>query len=124
MAINEKVSKALKSAVTHLENSMQTLNKKDEKSLANSVWHVAAELEFALFLISITYPNEINLSNSKRNPELKKIETDSMLAEAENLLNKAETFVANERLLNAYKNAYVARHYVLKVQEELAKKKQ
>jgi hypothetical protein len=122
--INEKVTKAFKSAIVHLENSVQALNKKDEKSLADSLWHVATELEFALFLISITYPNEISQPNSKRNPEPKKTEHASMLAEAENLLNKAETFVANERLLDAYKNAYVARHYMLKVQEELAKKKQ
>jgi hypothetical protein len=40
-----------------------------------------------------------------------------------NLLNEAERFVVNERLLDAYKSAYIARHYILKVQEDLAKKK-
>jgi hypothetical protein len=123
MMFNEKASKALRSATTHLENSIVTLNKKDENSLADSLWHVAAELEYALFLFSITCPNETNLSSSKRNPELKKIETGSMLAEVKILLNEAERFVANEKLLDAYKNAYVARHYVLKIQEDLAKKK-
>jgi hypothetical protein len=123
MMINEKVSNALRSATTHLENSMVALNKKDENSFADSLWHVAAELEYALFLFSITFPNESNLSSWKRNPELKKIETASMLAEMKNLLNEAERFVVEERLLDAYKSAYVARHYVLTVQEDLAKKK-
>ena len=121
--INEKVSNALKSAATHLENSVLALNKKDENSFADNLWHVAAELEYALFLFSITFSNEINLSSWKRNPEPKKIETASMLAEVKNLLDEAERLVANERLLDAYKSAYVARHYVLKVQEDLAKRK-
>jgi len=122
MAINEKVSKALKSAATHLENSILALNNKDENSFADSLWHVAAELEYALFLFSITFSDEINLLGSKRNRELK-IETDLMLAEVKNLLDEAERFVVNERLLDAYKSAYVARHYVLKVQEDFAKNK-
>jgi hypothetical protein len=123
MMINGKVSKALKSAAVYLENSMLALDTKDENSFADSLWHVAAELEYALFLFSITFPNESNLSSWKRNPEPKKIETASMLAEMKNLLNEAERFVVEERMLDAYKSAYVARHYVLKVQEDLAKKK-
>ena len=123
MMINEKVSNALKSAATHLENAILALNKKDENSFADSLWHVAAELEYALFLFLITFSDEINLSSWKRNPEPKKIETASMLAEVKNLLDEAERLVANERLLDAYKSAYVAKHYVLKVQEDLAKRK-
>jgi len=54
MAADEKILKALKSAITHLGNSMLTIDKKEDNSLADSVWHVAAELEYALFLFSIT----------------------------------------------------------------------
>jgi hypothetical protein len=123
MIIYEKVSKALRSATTHLENLIAALNKKDENSLADSLWHVAAELEYALFLFSIKRPNETNMQSLKRNFELKKIGTGSVLAEVKNLLNKAEGLVANEELLDAYKSVYVARHYVFKIQEDLAKKK-
>jgi len=123
MTINEKVSNALKSAAVYLENAILALDKKDENSFADSLWHVAAELEYALFLFSITFPNESNPLSWKRKPELKKIETGSMLAEVKNLLDEAERFVVKERLLDAYKSACVARHYVLKVQEDLAKKK-
>jgi hypothetical protein len=123
MAINEKLSNALKSAAVYLENAILALDKKDENSFADSLWHVAAELEYALFLFSITFPDESNLLSWKRNRELGKIETGSMLAEVKNLLDEAERFVVKERLLDAYKSACVARHYVLKVQEDLAKKK-
>jgi hypothetical protein len=122
LKINEKISKALKSATRHLENSMLALNKKDENLFADSIWHVAAELEYILFLFSITFPNESDLSRWKSNPELKS-ETGSILAEVGNLLNEAERLVVNERLPDAYKSAYVARHCIIKVQEDLAKKK-
>ena len=122
MAINEKVSNALKSAVAHLENSISALNKNDENLFANSLWHVAAELEYALFLFSIMFPDENSLSSWKRKSELK-IEVGSMLVEVKNLLNEAKKFVLDGRLLDAYRSAYIARHYMLKVQEDLAKKK-
>jgi hypothetical protein len=121
MAVKEKISQSLKSATTHLENSILALNKKDEDSFADSLWHVAAELEYTLFLFSITFQNEKDISNWKPNPE-PKIEAGSTLMDAQNLLKEAEKFV-NEKLLDAYKSAYIARHYILKVQEDLSRKK-
>jgi len=123
MTANEKMLKALKTAKSHLEDSMMALNKKDEDSFDKSLWDTAAELEYALFLFSITFQNESDKSNWKPNPDLKKIETGSVLVEAENLLKEAEKSIANKNLQNAYRNAYIARHYLLKVQEDLAKKK-
>jgi hypothetical protein len=122
MTINEKISKSLKSATNHLDNSMLALNKKDENSFADSLWHVAAELEYILFLFSITFPNETDPSKWKPNLELK-TETGSMLTDVRNLLNEAERLVMNERLLDAYKDAYTARSHIFKIQENLAKKK-
>ena len=122
MAAKEKISKGLKSATTHLENSILASNKKDENSFADNIWHVAAELEYTLFLFSITFQNERDLSRWKPNLELKN-ETGLMLMDVQNLLNETEKSVVNEKLLDAYKSAYIARHYVLKVQEDLAKKK-
>ena len=123
MTVNEKILMGLKSAITHLENSMMALKKKDEKAFADGLWHVAAELEYTLFLFSITFQNEIDQSRWKPNTKLE-IETGSMLMDVQNLLNEAEKFVANEKLLDAYKSTYIARHYILRVQEDLARKKQ
>ena len=123
MTANDKISKGLKTAMTYLENSLLALDKKDENLFIESVWHAAAELEYALFLFSIAFQNESSTSKWKPNPDLKKVGTHTMLAEAQNLLKEAEKQVANDQLLDSYKNAYIARHYILKVQEDIAKKK-
>jgi hypothetical protein len=123
MAANEKILKALKSAIAHLDNSMLAMDKKEDNSLADSVWHVAAELEYALFLFSITVQNEIDKSKWKLNPKLKKAEVGPTLVAVQNLLNGAEKCMTSEKLSDAYKSAYIARHYILKVQKDFAKKK-
>lgn len=123
MAINEKISKSLKSAITYLENSIIALNKGDENYLADNVWHVAAELEYTLFLFSLTLQTECDKSGWKPNPEPKKFEIGQTLALVQDLLDKAEKSMVNEEFLDVYRNAYVARHYVFKIQEDFARKK-
>jgi len=123
MTGNEKILQALKSAITCLESSTLALDKKDENSFAHNLWHVAAELEYALFLLSITFQNESDLSKWKLNPEPKKVDTQPVLAEVRNLLQGSVTHILNEKLLDAYRSIYIARHYIFRVQEDLAKKK-
>lgn len=123
MSVNEKISKALKSATTHLENSIMALNKKDENSLMDNVWHLAAALEYALFMFSIIFQDESDKPEWKPNPKVKKVEVDSALATAQDLLKEADKHVADKNLREAYQKAYVARHYVLKVQGDFAKRK-
>ncbi len=123
MAADRKILKALKSAIGYLDNSMPALDRKDENSLADSIWHVAAELEYVLFLFSITFKDEADKSKWKLNPKLKKNELGPTLATVQDLLNDTEKCIKNEKLLDAYKNAYIARHYILKVQKEFARKK-
>jgi hypothetical protein len=123
MTTNKKMLKSLKSAITYLDNSMLAMDKKDDALLADSVWHLAAELEYALFLFSMIVQNEIAESKWKLNPKLKKVEVGPTLVTVQDLLNEAEKCVKNEKLLDAYKSAYIARNYMLKVQKDFAKKK-
>jgi hypothetical protein len=123
MTTNRKMLKALKSAITYLDNSIVAMDKKDDNLLTDSVWHAAAELEYALFLFSMTVQNEIDKSKWKLNPKLKKVEVGPTLVTVQDLLNEAEKCIKNEKLLDAYKSAYIARNYMLKVQKDFAKKK-
>jgi hypothetical protein len=120
MATNEKVLGALRTAANYLEKSMLALNQDNEASFADNLWHVAAELEYALFIFSIVLQNEHNPSFKSSH---EKVNVKSILEEAQCLLSEAENFAVNGRLLESYKNVYVARNYIRKVQENLAKKK-
>ena len=123
MTANRKMLKALRSAITYLDNSMLAKDKKNDDLLKDSIWHAAAELEYTLFLFSMTVQNEIDKSKWKLNPRLRKVEVGPTLVTVQDLLNDVEKCIKNEKLLDAYKSAYVARSYMLKVQKDFAKKK-
>jgi hypothetical protein len=123
MTTNKKMVKALKSAITYLDNSILAIDKKDDGLLTDSVWHAATELEYTLFLFSITVQNEIDKSKWKLNPKLKKAEVGPTLVTVQNLLNETEKCIKKEKLLDAYKSVYIARNCMLKVQKDFAKKK-
>ncbi len=123
MIANDKILKALESALNHLKLSTSALKNSDENAFSNSVWHVAAELEYALFLFSLAFGNNYDTLKVKPNPEPKNLQFDSVIGEVENLLEEAKKLTSSGNLLDAYKSAYMARHRVFKVQEILAKKK-
>jgi hypothetical protein len=122
MAANEKILLALKSAATYLENSIRAFAKKDENYLMDNVWHVAAELEYTLFLFSIAF-EEADKLKLRSNPRLKKVELDSALVTVQKLLKEVFKHMKEKNLLEAYKEANMARHYMLKVQRDFARKK-
>jgi hypothetical protein len=123
LATNEKILKALKSAAEYLENSMAALSKKEEGEFADNLWHVAAELEYATFLFSIEFGDESDLSRWRPKPEPGEMEAAQVLVKVQDLIKEAEGHLQNGRLREAYRGAYVARHYTLGVQEDFAKKK-
>ena len=124
MATDEKISKGLKSAVTYLENSVRALNKKDESSLMGSVWHVAAELEYALFMFSMALEEGKDKPKWRSNPRLKKVGVGSTLVMVKDLLEEVDNHMKERNLLKAYRKTDVARRYILKVQRDFAKKRE
>ncbi|MGB9740278.1 MAG: hypothetical protein ACP5IM_02660 [Candidatus Bathyarchaeia archaeon] len=121
MSIDSKILTAITTALNNLEDAINALNK-DEDLFAKKVWHVVAELEYALFLFSITLQND-TVPKAKADPDLKKTEISQVLIGANEFLRDAETLVKGGKFLEAYENVRSARNYVLKVQEELSKKK-
>lgn len=122
MMLTEKVSKALQSALHHLDNGFSMLDK-DEKSFVDSIWHLAAELEYALFLFSLMTNAEYDISRWKPNPEIKQTNVGEIFATIRKLLGESMKAVVDNDLVEAYKCAYMARHYVLIIQEDSVKKK-
>jgi hypothetical protein len=124
MASNDKILKALESATSYLEKSISALDSRDNNSFAEHLWHVAAELEYALFIFSLILPEEnIDKSKWKPNPDVKKSDVNVVLAEIRGLLDDAKSLLASGKILDAYKGVYAARHCVFAVEENLARKK-
>ena len=123
MAANEKIVESLKTAITYAENSIQALDRNDENALADSLWHVAAELEYTVFLFSMASERETKPLQLDKSYDLKKTEADKLLAEVHNFLKEAEGFIVSGKFLDAYKSVYAARNHVFKLHEDLAKKK-
>lgn len=123
MHAEDKILKALEATVSHVKNAMQALNMEDEESFDDATWHAAAELEYALFLFSIMLKDAGETQKFKVNPELKGDNFGAILIQTQDFLSKAGACMTNKNILEAYKNANVARHYLLKIQEELTKRK-
>ncbi|MBS7636354.1 hypothetical protein KEJ37_03270 [Candidatus Bathyarchaeota archaeon] len=124
MATNHKILKALESAANYLEKSASALGSGDENSFTKHFWHVAAELEYALFMFSLIFQEEnIDKSKWKPNPDVKKDNINGVLTEVYSLLDNAKKSLTSGKLLDAYKGVYLARHRVFAVEENLAKKK-
>ncbi|MEM3576974.1 MAG: hypothetical protein QXX51_00765 [Candidatus Bathyarchaeia archaeon] len=122
MDINNKVTTAITSALSYLENSIEALNKKDYDAFAKNVWHVVAELEYALFLFSMIIQDDV-ASKLKSDPDPKKVELNQVLASASHFLKNAETLIKDGKFSDAYGKVRNARNYVLKVQEEFSKRR-
>lgn len=122
MDVSGKVAVAIASALNYLENSIETLSSGDCDAFAQNVWHVVAELEYALFLFSIIIQDNV-LSKPKATPNPKKIELKQMLDDASCFLRGAEALVKDGKFLAAYENVRNARNCMLNVQEEFSKRR-
>jgi hypothetical protein len=119
MKQQKNITEALTSAISHLENTMKALVKKDEKKVLTSVWKSAADLEYANFLFSI--PREKQKSHSwKLHMHSKQVEIEPLLVSAHDLIKEAKSKMDTDGL-EAYKKTWMARGYLLKVSDILRK---
>ncbi len=119
----EKISTAIISAMGSLKSSIEAYEKNDEKQVAGFVWRAVAELEYALFLLSIQHQGEIETSSWKMSSHSKEVEIEPTLSSAKNLLKEARSSIEANKFHEAYKKTWTARNHLLKVQESLEKKK-
>lgn len=123
MALEEKITKAVLSAIKYLETSKDFLTENNQDALENQVWKASAEVEYALFLFSILRQNEHQSHSWKVDLKSKELEVAPVIASTQELLEKAKTGFESGDLLEAHKNMWVARGYLLKVQGFLEKKR-
>jgi len=123
MTYSDKILEALESTIKYLDGCISALKGGYENAFSDSVWHVAAQLEYALFMLSLNLGNGHTASSVKLNPEPKSLPIDQAMLKVKELVGAAQSFLKAGDLVNAYRNAYLASQYIFKVQESLAKKK-
>jgi len=122
----EKITVAINSATSHLEDSMRALakNNNDEKAVVNSLWLASSEIEYALFLFSLTHPDELESSSWKHSSQPKQVvEARPAMVSAQELLEEAKNNIEAGATAKAYEEAWTARNLLLKVQELFEKKR-
>lgn len=122
----DKIQAALSKALTRLDEAINamTTGDSDEKALADSLWTASAETEYAVFLLTLMKGDRTESAPSKCTSLTKQpIELDIALANARNLLQDAGTRVEEGSSERAYETAWSARNLLLKVQEQLEKKR-
>lgn len=119
----ENILEALTSAINYLEDSMRALVEKDEKKLVKFVWKASADLEYALFLFSLTQQDETESSSWKLDPRSKQVEIGPSLMLAQDLLKEAKHGFEADELREAYKKTWMARGHLLRVHDFFEKKR-
>ena len=122
MKHQQEIAEAVKSAIDHLEGSMKALVNRDENGVAGSVWRAAADLEYANFLFSIMQ-DESDRRSWKVDLRSKEVEIGPLLVSAQELLREAEGGLGLSELHEVYEKTWIARGYLLKVQEVLEKRR-
>jgi hypothetical protein len=117
----QKISKAVTSALTYLEASIEAYAKGDENKVIQLIWHAASDLEYGLFLFSLINHDETP-SSSWKLPQSKKPETESLLASTQALLQEAAKNLEANDLKEAYKKTWIARGQLLMVHDFFEKK--
>jgi hypothetical protein len=122
MEHQQKIIEAIKSAINHLESSMKCLVNSDENGVAGAVWRAAADLEYANFLFSVMQ-DESESRSWKLDLRSKQVDIGPLLVSAQDLLREAEIGLDVSELHEVYKKTWIARGYLLKVQEILEKRR-
>jgi len=119
----EKLTGAIVSARSHLEDSMKVVSKGTDEEVSGMVWRAAADLEYALFLFSIRHPDASESSSWKVGLRSKDVEVDSVLASTRDLLEEAESKIKAGELGEAHKKTWIARGYLLKLHNFFEKRR-
>ena len=117
----QKISKALTSALTYLEASIEAYAEGYENKVIQMTWHAASDLEYGLFLFSLIYHDEAP-SSSWKLPPYKQPKTEAFLTSTQTLLQEAMKSLEADDLKEAYKKTWLARGQLLRINDFFEKK--
>ena len=123
MAYSKEIVQSLNSSMSYVKESVRILDTAPLEEFDVCVWYASAELEYALFLFSLKIQDENVTKGWKSNRSRRKDDTATLLKATQEVLSRSQEFVCAEEWLKAYRDAFAARHLLLWVQKDLAKKR-
>jgi hypothetical protein len=123
MAYDMEIVQSLDSSMSYVKESFRISGTAPLNEFDVCVWHAAAELEYALFLFSLKIQDENVTKGWKPNRSRRKDDAATLLKAAQEVLSRSQESVCAEEWLKAYRDAFGARHLLLWVQKDLAKKR-
>jgi hypothetical protein len=112
----QKISKAVTSALTYIEESIEAHTKSDEDKLIQLIWKAASDLEYCLFLFSLINPGDTRSSSWKFSLS-KQPAIEVLLTSTQNLLREAAKSLEADDLKDAHKKTWLARGHLLNIHD-------
>jgi hypothetical protein len=117
----EKISRAVTSALTYIEEAIEAHTKSDEKNVIQLTWKAASDLEYVLFLFSIMHKDE-KRNSSRKLPSSKQLEIESLLTSVQSLLKEAIEHLEADDLNETHKKTWIAKGQLLRLHDFFWKK--
>jgi hypothetical protein len=117
----EKIVKTLNSALTRLEDAIELQAKGNEEKVMQLTWKASSDLEYALFLFLLEYPQEKR--NSSRKLSSKQPEIESILISTRDTLKEASKNIDADKLNEAQKKTWIAKDQLLRIHDFFEKKR-
>ncbi|MCJ7722080.1 hypothetical protein MUO98_06725 [Candidatus Bathyarchaeota archaeon] len=116
----EKIVKTLNSALTCLEDAIELHAKGNEEKVMQLTWKASSDLEYALFLFLLEYPQENRKSSRKLSS--KQPEIESILISTRDTLKEASKNIDADELNEAQKKTWIAKDQLLRIHDFFEKK--
>ncbi len=117
----EKIVKTLNSALTRLEDAIELQAKGNEEKVMQQTWKASSDLEYALFLFLLEYPQENRKSSRKLSS--KQPEIESILISTRDSLKEASRNIDADELNEAQKKTWIAKDQLLRIHDFFEKKR-
>jgi len=120
----DKIEASLKTALKHIDDSTRTISSSNDKNLlSDSLWSALAEIEYAVFLLSIIEGEKSeNPSWKHASSSRQPVELECALTSARKLIESARVKIEKDNLEKAYEETWTARNLLLKAHDAMEKK--
>mgnify|MGYP000229831743 CR=1 FL=1 len=113
--IEENVQKALKD----LESALDAYFKKRIDEAKLKVWKASSEIEYLLFLLEFSHNLKNPVSDDTLNNQNEELDMAESIVKAQELLQDALKFCEEKNLKKAHEKIWVARGYLIILQERI-----